>query len=74
MLGKMRRPTADDSGAVTVDFVILAAAAMALGVVIAGAIQSGAFAGISEVMKTADEEQGCVQTGELGETDLSNCN
>jgi len=74
MLGQMRRLAADDTGAVTVDYVVLAGAVVALGVVTAGAIQSGAFAAITDAMKLVSEEQGCVQTGEEGTTDLTNCN
>lgn len=63
----------DARGAISVDHLVAVAAVIALVVAIAGGIKTGAFAAISEVINDPASQSGCVTTGKLGSTDLSNC-
>lgn len=63
---------ADRSGAITVDYIVLAAAVVGLGLTTASAVGSGAFDGIANMMEDVNQS-GCVVTG-AGTTDLSACN
>lgn len=69
----MRRFCADESGAITTDYVVLAGAIIALGLSAVNAIRLGTFEGATDISDTI-QEQGCVTTGQGGTTDLSACN
>jgi len=64
---------ADERATITVDYMVLGAAIVVLGVSTIGAIQSGTFATIGNVVDELDK-QGCVVTGQTGTTYLSACN
>ena len=67
------RFAADESGAVTADYVVLAGALIALGLSAMNAIRLGTFDGATQINNHI-ESSGCVITGAGGTTDLSNCN
>ena len=70
---KLAKFKADETGAITADYVVLAGAIIALGLSAANAIRLGTFEtskGISDILQS----QGCVTTGQAGTTDLTNCN
>lgn len=73
MTTRVKRFRADESGAITADYVVLAGAVIALALTTMSAIGSGAFDGIRDITDHV-ENAGCVQTGAGGTTDLSACN
>ena len=73
MMGKFRRFSADKSGAVTVDYIVLGAALVGLIVTTMSAIRSGTFEAIADVVEEMDADS-CVKTeGGAMTTDLSRC-
>lgn len=64
---------ADERATITVDYMVLGAAIVVLGVSTVGAIQSGTFNALGN-MSDDIEGQGCVVTGRSGTTYLSGCN
>ena len=73
MSGSAGRFAADESGAITADYVVLAGAIIALGLSAINAIRLGTFDGGNDI-SDAVRSTGCVTTGDSGTTDLTNCN
>ena len=73
MSARVNRYKADESGAVTADYVVLAGAIIALGLSAVNAIRLGTFEGASDISDRINSS-GCVTTGSSGTTDLSACN
>lgn len=72
-MGFFRRFSADRSGVVTVDYIVLAAALVGLVATTMSAIRSGTFEAIADVMEEMDVDS-CVKTeGGSMTTDLSRC-
>lgn len=69
-LGRFR---SNKSGAATADYVMLAAALIAMSLSGLHAIRAGAFDGIRDILEIVDRS-GCATTNSDGVTDLSRCN
>ncbi len=69
---RLRDFRANQNGAVTVDFIVLTGAVIALGITTMGAIRAGTFEGIANITEQLGESN-CVVTGG-GTTDISACN
>ena len=67
-----RKFRTDTSGAITVDYIVLAGAVIGLALTTINAVSQGTFDGITDIMEEVKPD-GCVTTGG-GTTDLSNCN
>ena len=73
-MGKERdRFRSDNSGAATTDYVMLAAALIAMSLSGLQAIRAGAFDGIRNILEVVDDT-GCATTDSVGTTDLTDCN
>jgi Flp pilus assembly pilin Flp len=63
----------DRDGAVTTDYVMLAAALIAMTLSGMQAIKAGAFDGIANILGVVEQAGGCTTTSESGTTDISKC-
>ena len=74
MYTKVSRFKADESGAITADYVVLAGAIIALALSAVNAVRLGTFDGMLDIVAAVESaSDGCVKTTEGGGTDLSAC-
>ena len=74
-MGRLLKAFASDRrGAITADYVVLAVAFLALAIAVFGAVRSGTFEAIANVINEVETSGGCVTRASTGTTDLSNCN
>lgn len=74
MFKKMARFRADETGAITADYVVLAGAIIALVLSAMNAIRMGTFDGMLDIVAAVESSSdGCVKTTDGGGTDLSAC-
>jgi len=71
MVGLFKRFQTDRSGAITVDYIVLTGAVIALAVVTMGAVRQGSFEGIVDIVDTIKPGGCAVTSGST--TDLSAC-